>query len=86
MGPEAYAFANANTGILSGFASAAPAVDAIHYAEFSTTIRETITFRQIASGIGYLNWHWDGSSSSAAPYGYYRLHRRISLLPDLQLW
>lgn len=66
-GSQASAYANADTGILSGVASAAPAVDAIHYAQFSTTIRETITFSPGASGIGYLNWHWDGSSSSAAP-------------------
>ena len=66
-GSQASAYANADTGILSGVASAAPAVDAFHYTQFSTTIRDTITFSSGASGTGYLNWHWDGSSSSAAP-------------------
>lgn len=66
-GSSAYAYANLNTGILRGFASASPNLDSSHYAEFVTSIRDTITFSPGATGIGYLNWHWDGFSNSEVP-------------------
>lgn len=68
-GYSASATGDINAGTMRGSASSSSGdTDTSHFAFFSSALRyDNIVFSPGASGIGYLAWHWDGSSTSKLP-------------------